>query len=66
MMFFGFGFLMTFLKKYGFGAVSYNFMLSAVVIQWATLLNSWVANRIKKEEGHFMGDPMVVTIGINT
>lgn len=34
MMFIGFGFLMTFLRKYGFGALSYNFILCAFGIQW--------------------------------
>ena len=43
---------MTFLKKYGFGAISYNLLLSAVTIQWATLLNAWVSQRIQYEEGH--------------
>lgn len=37
MMFIGFGFLMTFLKKYGYGAVSFNFLIAAIVLQWATL-----------------------------
>jgi ammonium transporter Rh len=34
MIFVGFGFLMTFLAKYGFGAVGLNFFLSAMSIQW--------------------------------
>jgi len=38
MVFIGFGFLMTFLRKYGFSAVGYNFLLSAFVIQWAILV----------------------------
>ncbi|XP_066913265.1 ammonium transporter Rh type A-like [Clytia hemisphaerica] len=66
MMFFGFGFLMCFLKKYGFGSITYNFLLSAVVIQWATLMNSWVKHRIMKEEGHLTRDPNVVQINILT
>lgn len=37
MLFMGFGFLMTFLRKYGYSAVSYNFLFSALSIQWATL-----------------------------
>lgn len=49
MIFIGFGFLMTFLKKYGFGAVSYNMLLSCVTIQWATLLNAWMRQRINYE-----------------
>jgi ammonium transporter Rh len=32
---------MTFLKRYGFGAVGFNFMLSAMVIQWSMLTNGF-------------------------
>lgn len=39
MMFIGFGFLMTFLKKYGFSAVGLNFLVAAFAIQWATIFN---------------------------
>lgn len=42
MIFIGFGFLMTFLKKYTFGAVGYNMFISALVIQWATLMRGWM------------------------
>lgn len=41
MMFIGFGFLMTFLKRYGFSAVGINFVLAAFVIQWAMLVEGW-------------------------
>lgn len=34
MIFVGFGFLMTFLKRYNYSAVSYNFMLSCFVFLW--------------------------------
>ncbi|XP_046664769.1 ammonium transporter Rh type A isoform X2 [Homalodisca vitripennis] len=39
MIFIGFGFLMTFLRRYGFSSVGFNFLLSAVVIQWAIICN---------------------------
>jgi len=38
MIFIGFGFLMTFLKKYGFSSVGYNFVVSAFAIQWGILV----------------------------
>lgn len=42
MIFIGFGFLMTFLKKYGYGAVSFNLMLAGLVIQWAMIVRGAV------------------------
>ncbi|XP_063170309.1 ammonium transporter Rh type C [Candoia aspera] len=41
MIFVGFGFLMTFLQRYGFGAVGFNFLLAAFGIQWALLMQGW-------------------------
>lgn len=41
MIFVGFGFLMTFLKKYGFSAVGLNFMISALCLQWAILIHGF-------------------------
>ncbi|XP_041373232.1 ammonium transporter Rh type A-like [Gigantopelta aegis] len=41
MIFIGFGFLMTFLKRYGFSAVGLNLLLAAVAIQWATLVGGF-------------------------
>ena len=37
MIFIGFGFLMTFLKKYGLSAVSLNMLCAVVSLQWAVL-----------------------------
>ncbi|XP_037700091.1 ammonium transporter Rh type A [Choloepus didactylus] len=37
MVFFGFGFLMTFLKKYGFGSVGINLLIAALGLQWGTI-----------------------------
>lgn len=50
MVFVGFGFLMIFLRRYGFSALGYNFLLSALVIQWATLMQGFFdikENKIK-------------------
>ena len=41
MIFIGFGFLMTFLKKYGLSAVSLNMLTAVVCLQWATLVNGF-------------------------
>ncbi|XP_006263869.1 ammonium transporter Rh type C [Alligator mississippiensis] len=41
MIFIGFGFLMTFLQRYGFGAVGFNFLLASFGIQWAILMQGW-------------------------
>ncbi|XP_006198521.2 ammonium transporter Rh type C [Vicugna pacos] len=42
MIFVGFGFLMTFLQRYGFSAVGFNFLLAAFGIQWALLMQGWL------------------------
>jgi ammonium transporter Rh len=44
MVFVGFGFLMTFLSKYGFSAVGLNFFLSALTIQWSVLTRAFWDN----------------------
>ncbi|XP_077018150.1 ammonium transporter Rh type A isoform X1 [Tamandua tetradactyla] len=38
MIFFGFGFLMTFLKKYGFSSVGINLLIAALGLQWGTIV----------------------------
>ena len=44
MIFIGFGFLMTFLKRYGYGAIGYNLFIAALMLQWATLIGGWMEN----------------------
>ncbi|XP_060773882.1 ammonium transporter Rh type A [Neoarius graeffei] len=42
MIFIGFGFLMTFLKRYGFSSVGINLLLAAFGLQWGLLMqNIW-------------------------
>ncbi|XP_038670058.1 LOW QUALITY PROTEIN: ammonium transporter Rh type C-like 2 [Scyliorhinus canicula] len=41
MVFVGFGFLMTFLKRYGFGSVGFNFLIASFSIQWSLLMQGW-------------------------
>jgi len=35
MIFFGFGYLMTFLRRAGYSAVGYTLLISALVAQWS-------------------------------
>ena len=37
MIFVGFGFLMTFLRRYGYGSIGFNLLLAALVLQWSTI-----------------------------
>ncbi|KAG8124498.1 hypothetical protein E2320_020189 [Naja naja] len=41
MIFIGFGFLMTFLKKYGFSSVGINLLIAALGLQWGILLQGF-------------------------
>jgi ammonium transporter Rh len=43
MMFVGFGFLMTFLKRYGYSSISFNFLIAAYVLEWALLVRGWIS-----------------------
>ncbi|XP_072561861.1 ammonium transporter Rh type B-like [Paramormyrops kingsleyae] len=42
MIFIGFGFLMTFLQRYGFSSVAFNFLIAAFSLQWATLMQGFL------------------------
>lgn len=44
MIFVGWGFLMSFLKRYGFSAISVNLLLSAFTVQWVVLLRGFLSN----------------------
>ena len=37
MIFVGFGFLMTFLRRYGYGSIAFNMLLASFAIQWSTI-----------------------------
>lgn len=41
MIFVGFGFLMTFLKKYGFSSVGINMLIAAFGLQWGALMQGF-------------------------
>lgn len=51
MIFIGFGFLMTFLKKYGFSSIGFNFLLAAFTIQWSILIGSFIHNGFAGHSG---------------
>jgi len=37
MIFIGFGFLMTFLHRYGYSSIAFNMLVAAFAIQWSTI-----------------------------
>ncbi|XP_063810237.1 blood group Rh(CE) polypeptide isoform X2 [Pseudophryne corroboree] len=41
----GFGFLFTFLKKFGFSGVAFNLLITVVGLQWAIILDSFLFNK---------------------
>jgi ammonium transporter Rh len=41
MVFIGFGFLMTFLKRYGFSAIGFNLLIAALNVQWSILCSGF-------------------------
>lgn len=41
MMFIGFGFLMTFLRRYSFSSVAFNFIIAAFTLEWALLVRGY-------------------------
>lgn len=41
MMFIGFGFLMTFLRRYSFSSVAFNFVVAAFTLEWAILVRGY-------------------------
>ena len=56
MIYIGFGFLMTFMKKYGFGAVGYNFFIAALVTQWATIITGCFTQLYAEGHAHIKID----------
>lgn len=42
MVFLGFGFLMSFLRRYGFSSTGFNLLVAALGVQWATLVNGFL------------------------
>ena len=42
MVIIGFGFIMTYLKRYGYGSIGFNLLIVAFVIQWSLLVHGWI------------------------
>ena len=57
MMFIGFGFLMTFLKKYGYGSVGFNMLIAVYVTEWALLVRGWLEQGIGNSGNFTIGIP---------
>lgn len=49
MMFIGFGFLMTFLRRYSFSSVGFNFVLCAFTLEWAVIVRGYLFDWITEE-----------------
>lgn len=52
MMFFGFGYLMTFLKRYGMGAVGFTMLITVLAMQWGTLVDGFFGKWYNNEWGY--------------
>ena len=57
MMFVGFGYLYTFLRRYGMGAVGFTFLITVFCLQWGILtegffIKAWFDNNEVKEWGY--------------
>ncbi|CAL1531987.1 unnamed protein product [Lymnaea stagnalis] len=48
MMFIGFGFLMMFLRRYGFSSVGLNMLIAVICIQWSTLIGGIIHHHGEK------------------
>merc|ERR1719201_460568 len=49
MIFIGFGFLMTFLYRYGFSALGTNFFIGAIILQWSVFTNEFWHNVVEEK-----------------
>ncbi|KAK3086997.1 hypothetical protein FSP39_000149 [Pinctada imbricata] len=56
MIFIGFGFLMTFLKRYGYSAVGINLLVAALAAQWAIIVRGFI------NDGVFNGNKFPIGI----
>ena len=54
MVFVGIGFLMAFLRRYGYGSVGFNFIIGAYVLEWALLVRGWFESSLSDSVGMFV------------
>ena len=52
-MFIGFGYLMTFLKEYGIGAIGLTMMITVVGMQWSLFTDQFFGQLYHNDFGHF-------------
>ncbi|OQV17231.1 Ammonium transporter Rh type C [Hypsibius exemplaris] len=74
MIFIGFGFLMTFMRQYGYGGVGFNYIVAVVVIQWSILVRGFFEMpendyRIRLDitkliSGDFTAGTVLITLGV--
>ena len=48
----GFGFLMTFLKRYSWSSLGFNFLFTAFTVQWAILVQGWFFDSAHHGDDH--------------
>ncbi|WKY13392.1 hypothetical protein Q1695_004311 [Nippostrongylus brasiliensis] len=61
MIFIGFGFLMTFLKRYGFSAVSVNLLLACFTIEWGIIVRGFLSHEFAHEGKFSIGLEQLLT-----
>ncbi|KAK5972072.1 Ammonium transporter Rh type B [Trichostrongylus colubriformis] len=49
MIFIGFGFLMTFLKRYGYSAVSVNLFIACITIEWSIIVRGFLSHEFAND-----------------
>ncbi|CAJ0939730.1 unnamed protein product, partial [Mesorhabditis belari] len=61
MIYIGFGFLMTFLRRYGFSALSINMLLAAFTIEYAVIVRGFMGHEFQKHGYFTIGLEQILT-----
>ncbi|CAB3977484.1 ammonium transporter Rh type A-like [Paramuricea clavata] len=72
MVFVGYGFLMIFLKRYGFSGLGYNFIVGTVAIQWSVVMEGFFDLKDSKIQltgdsvikAEFATNAVLITLGV--